>query len=146
MLLSAAESHSHSFATLSGLLSAGGQGSKRHGVVGGNGGDVIVETTRAADLSAIAGMPSTLTAEAGGHALPKREGARGADIVLPVPVGTIITAEGGSVGRFSFSLSLTLSLTHSLTHSHTLSLFLTWQRLSETPQPLPLSALFLFFT
>eukprot|EP00037_Helgoeca_nana_P001848 m.29908 g.29908 ORF g.29908 m.29908 type:complete len:390 (-) comp12170_c0_seq2:42-1211(-) len=74
---------------------SGGQGSQKHGLPGGNGGDVIVETTRAADLAAMASMPSTLTAGTGGHAISHREGTRGDDIIIPVPVGTIISAEGG---------------------------------------------------
>ena len=74
---------------------SGGQGSRKLGLPGGDGGDVVVETTRASDLSEIARLGTVVTAGTGGHAVRNHEGTRGADVVLPVPTGTVITTEGG---------------------------------------------------
>ena len=76
---------------------SGGQGSRKFGLPGGNGGDVVLLASRTSDLGVVARMDTLVTAGAGGHAERNREGSRGEDVVLPVPVGTVVTANGGCV-------------------------------------------------
>eukprot|EP00729_Bicosta_minor_P016257 gene16257-5888_t len=72
----------------------GGQGQKSRSRKGGDGGDVLIQSDGGVScLAGVASGPRRLHAKPGENAATRRVAEKGADVIIRVPLGTVVTAD-----------------------------------------------------
>ncbi|XP_065192989.1 uncharacterized protein LOC135824135 [Sycon ciliatum] len=90
----------HDCVTISVKGGHGGDGRQKSRSVGGDGGNIYIEAVQGVSLDALANLPvRRFTSELGGNGdVSKLKGRRGNDMIISVPVGTVVTKLSGEAG------------------------------------------------